>query len=32
MDSRYGGVGGWLADHGFTDEDLRLLQAKLRHA
>jgi protein-tyrosine phosphatase len=30
MDSRYGGVGGWLADHGFTAEDLRLLRAKLR--
>jgi protein-tyrosine phosphatase len=31
MDSRYGGVDSWLADHGFTDEDLRLLRAKLRH-
>jgi protein-tyrosine phosphatase len=31
MDSRYGGVDGWLADHGFTAEDLRLLRAKLRH-
>jgi protein-tyrosine phosphatase len=30
MDSRYGGVGSWLADHGFTAEDLRLLRAKLR--
>ena len=30
MDSRYGGVGGWLADNGFTAEDLRLLRAKLR--
>ena len=32
MDSRYGGVIGWLADHGFTAEDLRLLRVKLRHA
>jgi protein tyrosine/serine phosphatase len=32
MDSQYGGVGGWLADHGFTAEDLRLLQAKLCRA
>ncbi len=31
MDSRYGGVVPWLADHGFTDDDLDLLRAKLRH-
>ncbi len=30
MDSRYGGVVPWLADHGFADDDLRLLRAKLR--
>ena len=30
MDSRYGGVGRWLAGHGFGDDDLRLLRAKLR--
>ncbi len=29
MDSRYGGVGRWLADHGFGDDDLRLLRVKL---
>lgn len=31
VDSRYGGVARWLADHGFGDDDLRLLRAKLRH-
>jgi protein-tyrosine phosphatase len=31
MDVRYGGVVRWLADHGFGDDDLRLLRAKLRH-
>jgi protein-tyrosine phosphatase len=31
MDSRYGGVARWLAAHGFGDDDLRLLRAKLRH-
>ena len=30
MDSRYGGVVRWLATHGFGDDDLRLLRAKLR--
>jgi protein-tyrosine phosphatase len=30
MDSRYGGVVGWLTDHGFTSDDLRLLGVKLR--
>ena len=30
VDSRYGGVVRWLADHGFADDDLRLLRAKLR--
>jgi protein-tyrosine phosphatase len=30
MDSRYGGVVPWLADHGFSDDDLDLLQTKLR--
>jgi protein-tyrosine phosphatase len=30
MDVRYGGVVRWLADHGFGDDDLRLLRAKLR--
>jgi protein tyrosine/serine phosphatase len=30
MDSRYGGVVQWLAEHGFTGDDLRLLRAKLR--
>ncbi len=30
LDSRYGGVDSWLADHGFTAEDKRLLRAKLR--
>ncbi len=29
MDARYGGVVRWLADHGFGDDDLRLLRAKL---
>jgi protein-tyrosine phosphatase len=28
--ARYGGAAGWLAEHGFTDEDLRLLRARLR--
>jgi protein-tyrosine phosphatase len=32
MDVRYGGVVSWLADHGFGDDDLRLLRAKLRDA
>jgi protein tyrosine/serine phosphatase len=31
MDSRYGGVAQWLADHRFGDDDLRMLRAKLRH-
>jgi protein-tyrosine phosphatase len=31
MDARYGGPSRWLADHGFSPEDLRLLRAKLRH-
>ena len=30
IDSRYDGVVRWLADHGFSDDDLRLLHAKLR--
>jgi protein tyrosine/serine phosphatase len=30
IDSRYGGVMRWLSDHDFSDEDLRLLRAKLR--
>jgi protein-tyrosine phosphatase len=30
MDSLYGGIIQWLADHGFSDEDLRLLRVKLR--
>jgi protein-tyrosine phosphatase len=30
MDAHYGGVVRWLADHGFGDDDLRLLWAKLR--
>jgi protein-tyrosine phosphatase len=30
MDSRYGGVARWLAAHGFGDDDLLLLRAKLR--
>jgi protein-tyrosine phosphatase len=30
MDSRYGGVDRWLTDHDFSDDDLRLLRAKLR--
>jgi protein tyrosine/serine phosphatase len=30
LGSRYGGVARWLADHGFSDDDLRLLRAKLR--
>jgi protein-tyrosine phosphatase len=29
MDARHGGVGTWLADHGFGDEDLNLLRVKL---
>ncbi len=29
MDSRYGGVVRWLADHGFSTDDLRLLRGKL---
>jgi len=29
MDASYGGVVPWLADHGFGDEDLRLLRVKL---
>jgi protein-tyrosine phosphatase len=32
MDSRHGGVLTWLAGHGFTDDDLRLLRAKLLRA
>ena len=31
MRSRYGGVVPWLAEHGFSDDDLHLLRAKLRH-
>jgi protein-tyrosine phosphatase len=31
MDARYGGVVRWLAHHGFVDDDLRLLRAKLCH-
>jgi hypothetical protein len=31
LDSRYGGLAKWLADHGFSDVDLRLLRARLRH-
>jgi len=30
MGARYGGVARWLADHGLSDSDLRLLRAKLR--
>ena len=30
MEARYGGVARWLADHGFSDDELRLLRAKLR--
>ena len=30
MDARYGGVVQWLADHDVSDDDLRLLRAKLR--
>lgn len=30
MGSRHGGVTGWLAGHGFSGDDLRLLRAKLR--
>jgi len=30
MDTRHGGASRWLADHGFSPEDLRLLRAKLR--
>jgi len=30
MDARHGGAGRWLAGHGFSPEDLRLLRAKLR--
>jgi protein-tyrosine phosphatase len=29
MDARYGGVVKWLADHGFDDDDLRMLRVKL---
>jgi protein-tyrosine phosphatase len=29
VEARYGGVVSWLADHGFGDNDLRLLRAKL---
>jgi protein-tyrosine phosphatase len=29
VDARYGGAVRWLAGHGFSDEDLRLLRAKL---
>jgi protein-tyrosine phosphatase len=29
VDARYGGVAGWLADHGFGDDDWHLLRAKL---
>jgi protein-tyrosine phosphatase len=31
MEVRHGGVVSWLADHGFSDDDLRLLRAKLLH-
>src|SRR5216683_3287361 len=31
LDSRYGGLAKWLADHGFSDVDLRLLRARLRY-
>jgi protein-tyrosine phosphatase len=30
MDARHGGVLRWLADHGFSDDDLDLLRTKLR--
>jgi protein-tyrosine phosphatase len=30
LDARYGGVTGWLAEHDFSDTDLRLLRARLR--
>jgi protein-tyrosine phosphatase len=30
MGARHGGAARWLADHGFSPEDLRLLRAKLR--
>jgi protein-tyrosine phosphatase len=30
MESRHGGVARWLADHGFSDDEQRLLRAKLR--
>jgi len=30
MDARYGGVTRWLAEHGFTEDDLRQLHVKLR--
>ena len=30
LDSRYGGAAAWLAGHGLSDQDLRLLRAKLR--
>ena len=29
LDARHGGVAAWLADHDFSDEDLRLLRARL---
>jgi protein tyrosine/serine phosphatase len=32
LDTRHGGLGAWLADNGFTAEELRLLRAKLRQA
>jgi protein tyrosine/serine phosphatase len=32
LDTRYGGLEAWLADNGFTAEELRLLRAKLRQA
>jgi protein-tyrosine phosphatase len=31
MDSRYGGVASWLADHGLSPDDLDLLHAKICH-
>jgi protein-tyrosine phosphatase len=31
MESRYGGVARWLADHGLSPDELSRLQAKLRH-
>jgi protein tyrosine/serine phosphatase len=30
LDSRYGGTARWLGDHGFGDDDLRLLRDRLR--